>query len=98
MSALVLAVLYFGLMELMLIDASRALAEANRFRARTIAAALAEDGVELASAQMMTRQVAVVNTENDQGKISGKLSTRRRRSTSTTAGTASERSGSNEGT
>jgi hypothetical protein len=72
-SALILAVLYFGLMELMLIDASRALAEANRYRARTVAGALAEDGVELASAQMITRQAAIVNTQNSQGSMSGEL-------------------------
>jgi hypothetical protein len=72
-SALILAVLYFGLMELMLIDASRALAEANRFRARAVANVLAENAVELASAQMITRTMAVVNTQNDQGTMSGKL-------------------------
>ena len=33
--ALVLAVLYFALMELMMVDASRSLQEAQRFRART---------------------------------------------------------------
>jgi hypothetical protein len=47
--ALIVAVLYFGLIELMLYDASRELAEARRFRARIIAVTLAENGAELAA-------------------------------------------------
>jgi pyruvate/2-oxoglutarate/acetoin dehydrogenase E1 component len=50
--ALIVAVLYFGLMELMLIDASRELNEARRFRARVIAATLAENGAELAASHL----------------------------------------------
>jgi hypothetical protein len=42
--AMVIAVLYFLLMELLLIDSSRALGEAQRFRSRVVAAALAENG------------------------------------------------------
>src|SRR6266545_5727430 len=53
-SALVLSVLYFALMELLLIDSSRALNEAQRFRARVVAGALAESGAELAALQMVT--------------------------------------------
>ena len=40
-SAIALAILYFGLMELMLIDSSRALVEAQRLRSRIVASALA---------------------------------------------------------
>lgn len=47
--ALIIAVLYFGLIELMLLDASRELAEARRFRARVVALTLAENGAELAA-------------------------------------------------
>ncbi len=50
--AIILAVLYFGLIELMLIDSSRELAEARRFRARVVALTLAENGAELAAAGM----------------------------------------------
>jgi pyruvate/2-oxoglutarate/acetoin dehydrogenase E1 component len=50
--ALIVAVLYFGLMELMLIDASRELNEARRFRARVMAATLAENGAELAASHL----------------------------------------------
>ncbi|HEY3052862.1 MAG TPA: hypothetical protein VGK04_05670 [Thermoanaerobaculia bacterium] len=52
--ALVLSVLYFALMELLLIDSSRALNEAQRFRARIVAVTLAESGAELAALQMVT--------------------------------------------
>ena len=51
-AALTLAILYFGLMELILIDSSRSLAEAQRFRARIMAATLAEDAAELAALNM----------------------------------------------
>src|SRR5258708_13978010 len=60
-TAIALAVLYFGLMELMLIDSSRALREAQRFRSRVVASALAESAAELAAAQMGTRPGATAN-------------------------------------
>jgi hypothetical protein len=72
-TALVLAVLYFALMELMLIDASRALQEAQRFRARVVALTLAESGAELAAQDLMTRVSANVNTTDFQGSMSGRL-------------------------
>ncbi len=52
-TAIVLAVLYFALMELLLIESSRSLAEAQRFRARVVAATLAENGAELAALQIV---------------------------------------------
>jgi hypothetical protein len=51
--ALVLSILYFGFIELLMMDASRELSEARRFRARIIALTLAENGVELGAAQML---------------------------------------------
>jgi hypothetical protein len=72
--ALVLAVLYFGLMQLMLIDSSRALNEAQRFRARIVAATLAESGAELAAEQIVTRPSAVIPpTADSQGTMSGRM-------------------------
>src|SRR5204863_3948307 len=53
-SAIVLAILYFALMELMLIDSSRAVREAQRFRARIVATTLAESAAELAALQLVT--------------------------------------------
>jgi hypothetical protein len=47
--ALVLSFLYFALMSLILLDSTRALHEANRFRARIVASTLAENGAELAA-------------------------------------------------
>jgi hypothetical protein len=55
--ALILAVLYFGLMELLMIDSSRALAEARRFRARIVATALAESAAELAALYIATPEM-----------------------------------------
>jgi hypothetical protein len=55
--ALIVAVLYFGLIELMFIDAARDLAEARRFRARVVALTLAENGAELAAANLVTSVV-----------------------------------------
>ncbi len=72
-AAIVLAVLYFALIELLLIDSSRELREARRFRARIVAATLAENGAELAALQMITRVPEPVNAEDWQGTISGEL-------------------------
>lgn len=57
--ALIVAVLYFGLIELMLMDASRQLAEARRFRARIIALTLAENGAELAALHLASDKPGV---------------------------------------
>jgi hypothetical protein len=74
-SALVLSVLYFALMELMLIDSTRALNEAQRFRARVVAGALAESGAELAALQMVTQSSVPppVSDSDFQGTMSGQL-------------------------
>jgi hypothetical protein len=60
-------------MELMLIDSSRALREAQRFRSRIVAATLAESAAELASAQMVTRPGGTVNAQDEQGLMTGSL-------------------------
>jgi hypothetical protein len=69
----VLAVLYFGLMELMLIDSSRALREAQRFRARIVATTLAESAAELAAAQLVTQRSANVNATDEQGTMTATM-------------------------
>jgi hypothetical protein len=53
-TAIALAILYFALMELMLIDSSRAMREAQRFRSKVIATTLAESAAELSAASMVT--------------------------------------------
>jgi len=59
------------LMELMLIDSSRALREAQRFRSKVVAATLAENGAELAAQQMVTRTTALVTSKDEQGTMKG---------------------------
>lgn len=73
-SAIALAILYFALMELMLIDSSRALREAQRFRARVQAATLAESAAELAAVNLVSAvPTTPVNAEDDQGKMTATL-------------------------
>jgi len=69
--ALIVAVLYFGLIELLLYDASRELGEARRFRARIIALTLAENGAELAAQNLVTVPVNSSITDDWQGTMSG---------------------------
>jgi len=47
--AVVVALLYFSLIQLLMFDASQQLLEARRFRARIVALTLAENGAELAA-------------------------------------------------
>lgn len=56
--ALIVAVLYFGLIELLLMDASHELAQARRFRARVVALTLAENGAELAALHLASPTAA----------------------------------------
>ena len=72
--AIVLAVLYFELVELVLLDSQRELGEARRFRARIVAETLAENAAELAALQIVARESTPqfsVNTED--GAISGRM-------------------------
>lgn len=76
-SAIVLAVLYFALMELILIDSSRVLREAQRFHQHVLAVTLAESAAELSAASMVTRNAGdTINAEDDQGfmKATSKVS------------------------
>jgi len=70
-AALILAVLYFGLMELMLIDASQSLEGARRFRARVVAVTLAENAVELAAVQMVSKAGRTATAQNGDGQMHG---------------------------
>jgi hypothetical protein len=69
--ALVLAILYFMLMGLVMIDSSRAQSEAQRYRARVVAATLAENAAELACVQMVTLPSGLAMQDDQQGKILG---------------------------
>jgi Tfp pilus assembly protein PilX len=70
-AALILAVLYFALMELMLIDASQSLEGARRFRARVVAVSLAENAVELAAVQMVSKAARNATAQNADGQMHG---------------------------
>ena len=72
-SAIALAILYFALMQLMLIDSSHALQEANRFRARIVASALAENAAELAAANMINQPRGTASYQDEQGKMVGSI-------------------------
>jgi hypothetical protein len=72
--ALVLAVLYFMLIELLMIDATRELGEARRFRSRIVALTLAENGAELAARNLAVPGPARdVRAEDEQGTIEGRI-------------------------
>jgi hypothetical protein len=54
----------------MLIDSSRALKEAQRFRSRIIAATLVESAAELSAASMVTRGTGdTINADDEQGSM-----------------------------
>lgn len=72
--ALGIAILFFLLVQLVLIDSARELAEARRFRARIIAATLAENGAELAATRLIDDpRVSAVGAEDWQGTMNGTM-------------------------
>ncbi|HVE72640.1 MAG TPA: hypothetical protein VNI54_14850 [Thermoanaerobaculia bacterium] len=72
-AALVLAILYFAMVELLLLDSARELAEARRFRARIMAETLAENGAELAALSIVTADKSESRAEDWQGAILGRM-------------------------
>jgi CRISPR/Cas system-associated exonuclease Cas4 (RecB family) len=69
-TAIALAILYFALMELMLIDSSRALREAQRFRSKVVATTLAESAAELSAASMVTNlKYNKIKADDEQGSM-----------------------------
>jgi hypothetical protein len=72
-AALVLAILYFAMVELLLLDSSRELAEARRFRARIVAETLAENGAELAALNIVTTEKSEAKAEDWQGSFLGRM-------------------------
>jgi len=71
-SAIALAILYFGLMELMLIDSARALRESQRFRARVMAATLADGETIMQNCAREPEVADLANLLNNMGaKIEG---------------------------
>lgn len=72
-AALALAILYFMLMELILMDSSLAQAEAQQYKARVTAAALAENGAELAAQDIANRGGANVVVNDPKFDVTGTL-------------------------
>ena len=75
-AALIIAILYFALMELLLMDSARAMHEAQRYRSRVIADTLAENGAERAAVQLVANPAnpgGDVKASNSQGEMSGSL-------------------------
>jgi hypothetical protein len=72
-AAVVLAILYVALIELLLLDSARELGEARRFRAKVVAATLAENGAELAAASMLTQEQTTANETDAQGTMFGRM-------------------------
>jgi hypothetical protein len=68
-TAIVVSVLYFGLIQLMLMESSRELAEARRFRARIVALTLAENAIELAAAGLIQGPAAPQKLSNGDGEM-----------------------------
>lgn len=71
LSVLLIAVLYFGLIELLLNDSAQRMREAQRFRAVITANILAENAAELAATNMVGLSVNQASAESDDGSISG---------------------------
>jgi hypothetical protein len=72
-SAIALAVLYFAVMQLIMIDSSRVLREAQRFRSKIISHALAENAAELAASQMLLTTVRHIDAKDAEGTMKGAL-------------------------
>lgn len=74
--AMILAVLYFGLIQLLLVDSSRELGAARRYRARVLAQTMAENGAELAAHDMVSKipgTIVRVTAEDAAGTTTGEL-------------------------
>lgn len=71
MAALTVAVLYFALMHLLLVDSARGLEEARRFRARIVAATVAENAAELAAQNLRNGANRTVSESDEQGTMTG---------------------------
>ena len=72
-SAIALAILYFAVMQLIMIDSNRVLHEAQRFRSKVVSAALAENGAELAASQMLLSSSRNANASDGDGAMKGTL-------------------------
>lgn len=70
-SVLVVALLYFALLELMLIEATQAMRAAQRFRSRVVAHVMAENAAELAAHQLVFSNGKRVAETQQEGTMAG---------------------------
>ena len=74
--AVILAVLYFAMIELLMLDSSRELTEARRFRSRIVALTMAENAAELAAVNFVNMPAVSLpaqSDEDEQGEYSWQL-------------------------
>lgn len=72
-SAIALAILYFAVMQLVMIDSNRVLHEAQRFRSKVVSEALAENAAELAASQIVLTFTRNVSATDADGTMKGSL-------------------------
>lgn len=70
-SVLIIALLFMVFLQLLLAESSEAYRSAQRFRARTVARIMADNGAELAAAGMVAIAGQEVKGETDEGTMSG---------------------------
>jgi type II secretory pathway component PulK len=70
-SVLIVALLYFAFLALLLAESTEAFRSAERFRARTVARVMADNGAELAASNMIAIAGQEVSGETDEGSMSG---------------------------
>jgi hypothetical protein len=70
-SVLIIALLFLVFLELLLAESSEAYRSAERFRARTVARIMADNGAELAAAGMVAIAGQEVKGDTDEGTMSG---------------------------
>lgn len=71
-TALLLAILFLGIIELALADATASQREARRFRERISSQILADNAIELAAAGMLTKQSnSSIERETEAGRMKG---------------------------
>jgi hypothetical protein len=74
-SALVVAFLFFTLVGLLMIESTAVLRAAHHFRSRLVAQNLAESGAELAARSMVISGSSTIETEVEEGSITGEYTT-----------------------
>ena len=72
-TALLLALLFIGVIDLALADAVNAQRQARRFRERIMSQILADNAVELAAADMVGGAAKAVERRTDEGEMSAEL-------------------------